>query len=147
MNEDALERLMQRKRPSVPPRTDALVPTSPVVKSGQGNDTTDEPPGYTDAGVSTGVDVNMSTQHDETDLPQLVRTTTRLEAHIDKALRHLCMDEKVTKEVWFEAAYLYLVEHPKAMKAVNGLAKQRYQRRKRAADLRKLETMQKRLKG
>lgn len=86
-------------------------------------------------------------QDDEAELPQLVRTTTRLEEEIDKALRHLCMDEKITKEVWFEAAYLYLTEHPKAMQAVNGVAKERYQRRKRAADLRKLETMQKRLKG
>ena len=147
MNEDALKRLMQRKRPSVPPRTDELEPNPVVVKSGQPVVSSHETPGYTDAGVSTGVDVNMSTQHDETDLPQLVRTTTRLEEHIDKSLRHLCMDEKVTKEVWFEAAYLYLVEHPKAMKVVNGLAKDRYQRRKRAADLRKLETMQKRLRG
>jgi len=57
------------------------------------------------------------------------------------------MDEKITKEVWFEAAYQYLVEHPKVMKVVNGIAKERYQRRKRAAELRKLETMQKRLKG
>jgi metal-dependent amidase/aminoacylase/carboxypeptidase family protein len=83
-------------------------------------------------------------QIEESDLPQLVRTTTRLEEEIDKALRHLCMDEKITKEVWFEAAYLYLAEHPKAMKVVNGVAKERW---KRAADLRKLETMQKRLKG
>ncbi|MDB9527470.1 hypothetical protein PN498_15840 [Oscillatoria sp. CS-180] len=74
-------------------------------------------------------------------------TTTRLEADINEALLPLCMDEKITKEVWFEAAYQYLVEHPKAMKVVNGMAKDRYQRRKRAADLRKLETMQKRLKG
>ncbi|MEO1296726.1 MAG: hypothetical protein AAFW75_13130 [Cyanobacteria bacterium J06636_16] len=81
------------------------------------------------------------------DLPELARTMTRLEAEIDRALRHLCMDEKITKEVWFEAAYQYLVAHPKAMKVVNGIAKERYQRRKRAAELRKLETMQKRLKG
>jgi len=51
------------------------------------------------------------------------------------------MDEKITKEVWFTAAYLYLVEHPKAMKEVNGVAKERYQRRKRVADLRRLETI------
>jgi len=147
MNEDALKRLMQRQRPSVPPRTDELEPNPMVVKSGQRGAIAHETPGYTDAGVSTGVDVNMSTHNDEMNLPQLVRTTTRLEADIDKALRHLCLDEKITKEVWFEAAYLYLVEHPKGMTAVNGLAKERYQRRKRAADLRKLETMQKRLKG
>jgi hypothetical protein len=147
MTEDALKRLMQRQRPSVLPRADGLGAELPV-KSPQQLAAGGYRSGYSDSSESTGVDVSMSvSQGDEAELPQLVRTTTRLEEEIDKALRHLCMDEKITKEVWFEAAYLYLVEHPKAMKAVNGLAKERYQRRKRAADLRKLETMQKRLKG
>ena len=147
MVEDALERLMQRQRPSVPPRADRLGAELPV-KSPQQAAVGDNRSGYSDSSESTGVDVSMSvSQGDEAELPQLVRTTTRLEEEIDKALRHLCMDEKITKEVWFEAAYLYLAEHPKAMQAVNGVAKERYQRRKRAADLRKLETMQKRLKG
>jgi len=147
MAEDALERLMQRQRPSVPPRADGLGAELPV-KSLQQVAVEGNGSGYSDFSESTGVDVSMSvSQDDEAELPQLVRTTTRLEEEIDKALRHLCMDEKITKEVWFEAAYLYLAEHPKAMQAVNGVAKERYQRRKRAADLRKLETMQKRLKG
>ncbi|MEM7770148.1 MAG: hypothetical protein AAF327_06520 [Cyanobacteria bacterium P01_A01_bin.37] len=126
------------------PRSDGLSD----VKSHQPNDAEVTTSEYSDADESTGVDVSMSVGQDgNSDLPQLVRTTTRLEEEIDKALRHLCMDERITKEVWFEAAYLYLMEHPKAMKVVNGIAKERYQRRKRAADLRKLETMQKRLKG
>ncbi|MBE9156394.1 hypothetical protein IQ265_06065 [Nodosilinea sp. LEGE 06152] len=147
MAEDALERLMQRQRPSVPPRPDGLGAELPV-KSPQQVAVGGNGSGYSDSSESTGVDVSMSvSQDDEAELPQLVRTTTRLEEEIDTALRHLCMDEKITKEVWFEAAYLYLIEHPKAMQAVNGVAKERYQRRKRAADLRKLETMQKRLRG
>ena len=147
MAEDALERLMQRQRPSVPPRADG-VGAELSVKSPQQVAVGGNGSGYSDSSESTSVDVNMSvSQGDEAELPQLVRTTTRLEEEIDKALRHLCMDEKITKEVWFEAAYLYLMEHPKAMQAVNGMAKERYQRRKRAADLRKLETMQKRLRG
>jgi hypothetical protein len=32
------------------------------------------------------------------------------------------MDEKGTKKVWFEVAYLFLVKHPKALKTVNGVA-------------------------
>lgn len=129
------------------PRADGLGAELPV-KSPQQAAVGDNGSGYSDSSESASVDVSMSvSQDDEAELPQLVRTTTRLEEEIDKALRHLCMDEKITKEVWFEAAYLYLTEHPKAMQAVNGVAKERYQRRKRAADLRKLETMQKRLKG
>lgn len=147
MAEDALERLMQRQRPSVPPRANGLG-AEPHVKSPQQSAVGVNGAGYSDSSESTSVDVSMSvSQGDGAELPQLVRTTTRLEEEIDKALRHLCMDEKITKEVWFEAAYLYLAEHPKAMKVVNDIAKERYQRRKRAADLRKLETMQRRLKG
>lgn len=147
MHEDALERLIQQQRPTVSPRSDGLEETSRV-KSRQPNADAAVTSIYGDADESADVDVNMSmSQGEGSDLPQLVRTTTRLEADIDKALRHLCVDEKITKEVWFEAACQYLAEHPKAIKVVNGIAKERYQRRKRAADLRKLETMQKRLKG
>jgi hypothetical protein len=119
---------MQRQRPIVPPRSDGLEETSRV-KSRQLDTDATGTSRYSDSDESTGVDVSMSvSQDDEAELPQLVRTTTRLEEEIDKALRHLCMDEKITKEVWFEAAYLYLAEHPKAMQAVNGVAKERYQR-------------------
>lgn len=68
-----------------------------VVKSVQPLVIVDKTPGYTEAGMSTGVDVNMSTQHDKTNISQLIRTTTRLEEYIDKSLRHPCMDKKVTK--------------------------------------------------
>lgn len=129
-------------------RIAGLVSDQLRVKSHQPNESEAVTLVYTDINQSIGFDVNMSIGHgNNSDLPQLMRTTTRLEEEIDKALRHLCMDERITKEVWFEAAYLYLVEHPKALKAVNGVAKERYDRRKRAAELRKLETMQKRLKG
>jgi hypothetical protein len=120
--DDALKRLMQSKRPSVSPRQDVLTPK--------------------------GLDANTSlSQNAEIDLPEVVRTTVRLEESVDKALRQLCLEAGFTKEVWFEAAYLYLAQHPDELKAVNQIAKERLERRKRAADVRKLRTMQKRLSG
>jgi hypothetical protein len=104
--------------------------------------------GQVDVNTSGQADVNTDGRQDErVDLPELVRTTTRIEVEIDRALRTLCIDHRFTKEVWLEAAYLYLSENPEAMAVVNDLAKQRYQRRKRAAELKKLETMQRRLRG
>ena len=133
MSDDALERLIRQKRPKVPPRTHEA-PTSQE-KSESKNELT-----------LNNIDVNASLSQDvQTDLPQVVRTTTRIEESIDKSLRHLCTNERVTKEVWFEAAYLYLSQHPEAMNAVNEIARERLSRRKYAADLRKLSTMQKRL--
>jgi hypothetical protein len=143
-NEDALERLMQRQRPTVPPRSDELVPGMAAGGKSEGTS------GQVDVSASGQVDVNTDGRQDETvDLPELVRTTARIEIEIDQALRTLCIGNRhrFTKEVWFEAAYLYLKEQPEAMAAVIELAKQRYQRRKRAAEFKKLETMQKRLRG
>jgi hypothetical protein len=120
--DDALKRLMQGKRPSVSPRQEALTPKP--------------------------IDANTSlSQNAESDLPEVVRATVRLEESIDKALRQLCLEAGLTKEVWFEAAYLYLAQHPDELEAVNQIAKERLERRKRAADVRKLRTMQKRLSG
>lgn len=120
--DDALKRLMQSKRPSVSPRQESL--------------------------TSKPLDVNTSSRQDtEIDLPEVVRTTVRLEESVDKALRQLCLEALLTKEVWFEAAYLYLSVDPQALEAVNQIAKERLERRKRAADVRKLRTMQKRLSG
>lgn len=120
--DDALKRLMQEKRPSVSPRQDLLAPKI--------------------------IDVSTSLSQDtDIDLPEVVRTTVRLEESVDKALRQLCLEAGFTKEVWFEAAYLYLAERPQELDAVNQIAKERLERRKRAADVRKLRTMQKRLSG
>ena len=120
--DDALKRLMQGKRPSVSPRQNLLTPKL--------------------------IDANTSLSQDtDIDLPEVVRTTVRLEESVDKALRQLCLEAGLTKEVWFEAAYLYLAERPQELEAVNQIAKERLERRKRAADVRKLRTMQKRLSG
>jgi hypothetical protein len=120
--DDALKRLMQSKRPSVSPRQESLTPKLPDVSTS----------------LSQSADI---------DLPEVVRTTVRLEESVDKALRQLCLEAGLTKEVWFEAAYLYLAQHPQELEAVNQIAKERLERRKRAADVRKLRTMQKRLSG
>lgn len=120
--DDALKRLMQSKRPSVSPRQESLTHSCPDVSTS----------------LSQSADI---------DLPEVVRTTVRLEESVDKALRQLCLEAGLTKEVWFEAAYLYLAQHPQELEAVNQMAHERLERRKRAADVRKLRTMQKRLSG
>jgi hypothetical protein len=145
--EDALERLMQRQRPSVPLRAQGLEAeiASAEVRSIH---TDARESDHLNGNGAVYADVNESvSQGEKVSEPKRVRTTTRLDAEVDKGLRTLCMDERITKEVWFEAAYLYLAEHPEAMTAVVGMARERYQYRKRAAEWKKLATMQKRLQG
>ncbi|MEC4895934.1 MAG: hypothetical protein SAQ54_23265 [Oscillatoria sp. PMC 1050.18] len=91
-------------------------------------------------------DIKVNKQQDlKMEMPKVVRSTTRIEESIDTALRHLCTDEKLTKEVWFEAAYLYLAEHPEVMEEVNALARERLKQRKEAAELRRAQTMKEKL--
>lgn len=145
--DDALERLMHRPRPNVPPR-------SPGIESEMTSGATNAEHQYSannrslEVNETSYADVRTTERQDaKTAVPELVRTTTRLDADVDKALRNLCLDERITKEIWFEAAYLYLADQPEAMAIVLQIAKERYQQRKRAAELKKLETMQKRLQG
>ena len=153
MSDDALQRLMSQKRKSVPPRTGELEtnfqpPSSntnvSTLKSSDVNTSLSQD-NKANLHLNT-VDVDIPLNQDvKADLPQVVRTTTRLEKSVDLALRHLCTEEQITKEVWFEAAYLYLSQNPEAMNRVNNLARERLSHRKRAADIRKFQTMQKRL--
>lgn len=128
--ENALDRLMKKRpRPAVPPRADIVNESiSPDTKT------------------SLSQDVSEESQHDANtdfpiEMPKVVRVSTRIEESVDIALRHLCTDNKLTKEVWFEAAYLFLSEHPEAMEEVNRLAGERLRQRKEAADLRRARTM------
>ena len=149
---NALNRLMnKRSRPTVQPRADVVSESiSQDVKTSLSQDI------KTDVNIdmknslsqNTKTDVNKDIQTGlPIDMPKMVRSTTRLDESIDTALRHLCTDYKLTKEVWFEAAYLYLCEHPEAMEAVNELAHERLQQRKQVADLRRAQTMKKKLES
>ncbi|MEC5033103.1 MAG: hypothetical protein SAL07_24665 [Oscillatoria sp. PMC 1051.18] len=127
---NALDRIMnKRSRPAVPSRSDLVNESISL-----------------DAKTSLSQDIKVNKQQDlKMEMPKVVRSTTRIEESIDTALRHLCTDEKLTKEVWFEAAYLYLAEHPEVMEEVNALARERLKQRKEAAELRRAQTMKEKL--
>ncbi len=127
---NAIERIMnKRTRPAVSSRVDLVDESlSKDAKTSLSQD------------FKTKKSTDLKTNSRQRTL-KVVRSTTRLEESIDTALRHLCADEKLTKEVWFEAAYLYLGEHPEAMRVVNELARERLNQRKEIADLRRARTM------
>lgn len=140
----SLDRLMnQRSRPKVSKRPDLIDEASNqdmVVNKSQ------------DVKTSLSQDIkNTVSNNQETQQNQLfddivtVRSTTRLEESIDTKLRHLCTDEKLTKETWIEAAFLYLEANPESLKQVNKIAQQRLRKRKEIADLKRAMTMKERL--
>lgn len=122
---NALERLVKRHKPIVPPRSELV----------------EESISY-DSKTSLSHDIQTQLNPDAF---ETVRNTIRLESSVDEALRELCHEERITKETWVEAAYLHLGEHPEAMEAVVALAQQRLVQRKRIADHRRAVSMQKRV--
>jgi len=142
-NKSSLDRLMsKRSRPKVAKRTDLIHEVSQDQKETINNDVNE----------SLRQDQKETINNDDKDKnAQLfeeivtVRSTTRLEESIDTKLRHLCTDEKLTKETWIEAAFLYLTDYPDRLKQVNEIAQQRLRKRKEIADLKRAMTMKQRL--
>jgi predicted transcriptional regulator len=75
---------------------------------------------------------------------ETVRNTIRIDSTIDEPLRRLCHDERITKETWLEAAYLYLSERPDELAEVVRVARERLEQRKAIADYKRAKTMQER---
>lgn len=130
---DAFERLKNRARPMVPardpslvkPPNDELTEFSHSVKSPREIDSIGNAPSESE------------------DLPEVVRRTVRLEGDIDLGLEQLCSREKITREIFLEAAYLVGMENQQVLAEVVKVAKTRYGRRKLAGERRKFKTMQK----
>ena len=150
---NALDRLVNKKKPTVTPRIDVVeeilpIPSEPkeeIAKLTQ----------YTiknlsqDSKTSLSQDNNTETSLVVSELRrgddlETVRNTIRLDRAIDDSLRQLCHDERITKETLLEAAYLYLDAHPTELEEVVQTARQRLQQRKAIADYKRAKTMQER---
>ena len=130
---NALERLINRQKPVVPSRDDVVNNIKPQdIKT----------PRHQDSVASEPQDSSISINPDNF---ETIRNTTRIESNVDQALRNFCQQNKITKETWFEAAYLYLSKQPDVMDEVIELASQRLLERKQIADHRRAVAMQKRL--
>jgi hypothetical protein len=150
---NALDRLVNKKKPTVPPRIDVVeeilpIPSEPKEEIAQL--TQDAIKNLSqDSKTSLSQDSNAETSLMVSELRQgddfeTVRNTIRLDRVIDDSLRQLCHDERITKETLLEAAYLYLEAHPTELKQVVRTARQRLQRRKAIADYKRAKTMQER---
>ena len=134
---DAFERLKNRARPTVPPRDSAL-----------GKIQNDELTEFShSANTKSQTDSIPNPPSESEDLPEVVRRTVRLEGDIDEGLEQLCSREKITREIFLEAAYLVCMENPQVIAEVVKVAKTRYGRRKVAGERRKFKTMQQKHRG
>lgn len=131
MNDDALDRLRKRQRPSVPERDldviegEHLAPASnPQLASSQ--------PSTPDTQTNRYRDLETKA------------STLRLEAEIAKELSLLCKREEISREVLVEAMFIYCQGAPEAMSAVLESARRRNQERVELSNRRRAETMMRR---
>lgn len=148
MSDSVLDRIRQnRQRPAVATRDDSLI--------------TGVQPVDTDTSTNTQIFVDVVLGSDSTEaisdntqdalgelkaeLAKIPETTRHsaivLEKEVDQLLTRYCKENRITIEVFLEAAWIHAASNPSTMKKIVTEAKRRYDDRKRAGKLRRLITM------
>ena len=144
MSDSVLDRIRQnRQRPAVPPRDDTLISRVQPPESLQSLDVVEALP---EAQVSATAPLSNDALKDlKTELAKIPETNRHsaivLEKELDQSLTRYCKDNRITIEVFLEAAWVHTTANPKAMEEILTEAKRRYADRKRAGKLRRLITM------
>ncbi|NJK58718.1 MAG: hypothetical protein HC939_23440 [Pleurocapsa sp. SU_5_0] len=76
-----------------------------------------------------------------------IRRTVRLDPKVDEYMDILCKENRVTRETLIEAAILVCSKNQRTLSKVITDAKDRYKDRKHQGELKKLQTMSRKLKG
>jgi hypothetical protein len=125
------ERIRNRNKPATVPTRDGSF-TQPSAEI------PDEPPQTPDRVAKT---LPFPSPQDLSGLIQVAdRRQIRLEVSIDSDLETLCRAQKITVETLLEAAYLEIEDNPDLKSRVIAAAKVRLSARKRAGNLRRIQT-------
>lgn len=125
---DALERLKQRNRPTVPNRDTAL--TTPIVS---------------DIEISRNLEVKISTLPESVAPPlQTKQTTMRLEQGLIDRLQDLCRDNGISREVLIEAMFEYCEADPTVLETILSKAKEKNEQRQQVANQKRAKSMMQR---
>jgi len=128
---NAFDRLKNRTRATVPPRTHTLT-----------SENKDQISEFSHSDMTKISQDNItSTSQEETEAT--VRRTIRLEARLDEQLDQFCRRSKITRDTFLEAAYQVCLDNPELLALVLAEAQQRYRRRKQIGEKRKLEALNK----
>ena len=127
-NEDAIDRLS----------TIGIGPKTPVPKRNAlfdvGSDSLDQ----ADSGV-------VGNSVPEEAMPDLVRSTIRLESDIDEGLKTLCRKQKITRETFMEGAYLACLKDERIRKLILKEAQAQLKKRRVGSDRRRLQKLTEKL--
>ena len=142
MSDNVLDRIRQkRQKPSVPLRDDTLVanmhPTATPSEQSEALPLPQAPSLIRNTG-STLEELRAELEN----IPETNRhSAIVLEKELDYALTRYCKDNRITVEVFLEAAWVYTSSRPEATAQILVEAQQRYAKRKQAGKLRRIITM------
>lgn len=147
MSDSVLDRIRQnRQRPAVPARDDTLITrvrqseSYPIYKITE--PLPEDPSDPKLADVASNSDTLEALKAELVKVPPTNRhSAIVLEQELDQALTRYCKENRVTIEVFLEAAWVYAAANPTARAEILTEAKRRYSDRKRAGKLRRMLTM------
>ena len=158
MNQDALERLRNRAKPTVQSRDLSTIP--PVSKNEETshceasvtfdtvNDISDS--SNQDSEISTITDVEAISQPSKPASNELSsssmdiktkQSTIRLEQKLSQRLSQQCQEEEISREVFLEALFVYFENHKSIQSKVLQEARKRDKQRQKIANYRRAKSM------
>lgn len=152
MSNDALERLKQRQRPTVPTRDASLVSEGADTSISINVDTSIPKTLETHQSHSLQAAKDTSTSRylevkkpqDLLEQIQTKQSTLRLEAQLSDRLSTVCRENGISREVLLEALFQYYESEPEAWKTVLGEAKRRGEQRQQFANFKRAQSMMQR---
>lgn len=153
MNQDALERLRNRAKPTVENRDSSPDSSFNHQETFEGQESLVVDNGLDlldssnqDFKISTVIDVEKSkpNSHSGTKSSLDLKTkqsTVRLEQKLSQRLSQLCQNEEVSREVFLEALFVYFENHKSAQPKVLQEARQRDRQRQKIANYRRAKSM------
>jgi hypothetical protein len=133
---DALERLKNRNRPTVPNRDASLISAPLSVDTSTSRNL--------EAQVSIPPAFQPSTVQEATPPLQTKQSTLRLEQGVSDRLQEVCRDNGLCREVLIEAMFEYCEQHPEALQAVLHEAINKNEQRQQIANQKRAQSMMKR---
>lgn len=129
MNEDALERLKQQKRPLVKPRTDNLAANEQMVAS---------------SNEQINTRSNEQVKHDK-QLVEVTRKSILLENSVEQKLTAFCKQNNIIIATWIESAFEHLEQQPDLINDVIATARLKGEERKDSARIRQAQSFSEKL--
>ena len=132
MNEDALERLKQQKRPLVKPRTDNLAANEQMIASSNEQ-------------INTSSSSQVVQITNDKQLVEVTRKSILLENSVEQKLTAFCKQNNIIIATWIEAAFEHLEQQPELMNDVIATARLRGEKRKDSARIRQAQSFSEKL--